>query len=42
MEKIWIKEGFSRHLECKTFKGWISFDFKWESALGKMKKIVPK
>jgi hypothetical protein len=39
MEKIWIKQGFSRHLECKTFIRWISFKFKWEGVLGQMKNL---
>jgi hypothetical protein len=41
MEKKWIEQGFSRHLECKTFIGWINFKLKWEGALGQMKILFP-
>jgi hypothetical protein len=39
MERIWIEQGFSRHLECKTFMAWINFGFKWEVALGQMQNL---
>jgi hypothetical protein len=36
MENIWIKKGFSRHLECKTFMGWMG------SCIRSNEKFVPK